>query len=363
MKFRQFLYEEMTSNQKRTVDNWGETKTPVNISAHAIPKGQDRIVLPLKDPKDGNVEPHPVVKEHLDHHGYSVSDYPAGKAKDKYGRDVNIGKVLNKTNADKHVVHTFNTDPNRSNKRLHEDMQVVISRHPHDVAGMSTGKDWTSCLDMHKGVNAALLPHELHEGTHVAYLTKKGDDVARKPLARIALKPYREEKTGRQILVPEHKIYGNATGSFEHTVNGWTNEHFPLKDNTFYTKNTKVYDDSNQPTIAKASTITSEKLQHSLNQRSAASSADERNAHDRRVTFMARHGTDEHREQIFAHPGSNKALIAQYGTDEQRNKLMSHDSPRVRAAVVTYGNDYHRAALADDSDKLVRDAIRAHNNK
>ena len=235
MKFRAFLLEELTNSQKDRVDDWGETKTPVNISAHVIPKGTDRVVLPLKSPGE-KTGPHPLVASHLNDNGYSISDYKAGKAKDRYDREVNIGKILNKTKASPETVKAFNSDPNRSNKTLHDDMQVVISRHPYDVAGMSTGKDWTSCLHMEKGENKHLLPHELHEGTHVAYLTRKGDDTAKSPLARIALKPYREEKTGRQILVPEHKIYGNAVGSFEHTVNEWTNEHFPLKDNTFYTK-------------------------------------------------------------------------------------------------------------------------------
>lgn len=359
MKFREFLYEELTSNQKRIVNNWGETKAPVNISAHVIPKDQDRVVIPLKDPSEGNVEPHPAVKEHLDHHGYAVSDYQAGKAKDKYGRDVNIGKVLNKTNAEKHVVSAFLTDPNRSHKRLHDDMQVVISRHPHDVAGMSTGKDWTSCLDMKGGINKHLLPDELHQGTHVAYLTKKGDDVARAPLARIALKPYREEKTGRQVLVPEHKIYGNAAGSFEHTVNSWTNEHFPLKDNTFYTKNTKVYDDSNQPVIAKLHTMTDERIHHALQAQISAPSMEERNAHSNRITLVAKHGAPEQQDIILNHHHGKqfRAMIAQHGTDAHRDKLMGDDSDFVRRHVAEFGNDRHKAALLDDKSIQVRAAI------
>lgn len=361
MKYSELILEALSNKQKDIVDDWGETRAPINISAHVIPKGTDRIVIPLKDPSDES--PHPAVANHLISNGYSISSYRDGKAKDKYGRDVNIGKILNKTNAHKDVITAFNSDPNRSNKRLHDDMQVVISRHPYDVAGMSTGQSWTSCLDMDCGINRKLLPHEVHEGTHVAYLTKKGDDTAKAPLARIALKPYREEKTGRQILVPEHKIYGNAVGAFEHTVNEWTNTHFPLKDNTFYTKSSKVYDDSNQPVVAKASTITPDKLQHSLIQSKSAPSVEERAAHDRRVTFVLKHGTDAHRDQIFNHPGTNKRLIAEYGTDAHRDKLMSHDDSRVRAAVALFGNDKHRLALSDDHDSLVRAAIREHANK
>lgn len=251
--FKVLLLEELSEKQMDRVDSWGRSPAAVKISQHVIPKGQDRMVIPLEDPHDHKIQADPDVVNHLKTHGYELSDWRKGTATDKYGRDVNIGKILNKTNADPKTKAAFHLDNNRSNKELHDDLQVVISRHPYDVAGMSTGKRWVSCVGMDKesrGVsqdNSHVLEYDIRQGTHVAYLTKKGDDKALDPLARIALKPFREKGSDRVILHPEHKMYGTAASSFEHTVNSWVNKHFPLKDNTYYGK-AKVYHDKG-PTV------------------------------------------------------------------------------------------------------------------
>lgn len=304
MNFKEFLYEELTNKQKDIVDDWGETKAPIEISKHVIPKGQDRIVVPLSDPHDAMADPR--IESHLKQHGYEVADYKRGKAKDKYGREVNIAKVLDKTQAAPVLKHHFLTDPNRSHK-LHDNLQVVISRHPYDVAGMSTNQHWTSCLDMSTGIEAGRLPNEVHSGTHVAYLTHKGDDTAKEPLARIALKPFKEEKSDRTVLIPERKLYGAATSSFEHTVFNWANDHFPLKDNTFYTKHPRVYDDDKHDIAAKIDTITPEKIQHL---KSASSHVNESNSKLRKSLHVARYGDDEQKRLLHDHPNSIVSNLA-----------------------------------------------------
>ena len=105
LKFNQFiaiptsysdLIEELNDDQKKVVDSWkGAGNKARQISGHVFAAGQDRMTVPFDAPQE-KLDPHPDVKSHLEKHGYGVSDYRAGLATDKYGRDVKIGKVFAK---------------------------------------------------------------------------------------------------------------------------------------------------------------------------------------------------------------------------------------------------------------------------
>jgi len=361
MKFTEFLIEMLTDGQKDVVDSWGSSKVASNISQHVIPKGQHRIVIPLEDPNDKPIH------RHLAAHGYEITDYKEGKAKDKYGREVKIGKALVATKAP-HLLDAFNADRSRETEsRIHHDYQVVISRHPYDVAGMSTDRNWDSCMRMtpwktlqhpHENLDgeyAHKLPDEVRHGTHVAYLTHKGDDTIENPLARIALKPYKEEKSERIILHPEPKLYGSdPASSFEHTVNKWVGAHFPLKDNTFYTKNKQVYDDSHMKDLylTKISTITPQKIKSLTSPSNNAQESDSKIAKQKHI---AQFGDNEQRDILLKnsiHPV--RIALAQYGGGHYHDILMHDKIPSVRAAVALHGSDEHRKILMNDKDDGVR---------
>jgi len=264
------LTEELNDDQKKVVDTWKGGKKAEQISSHVIPKGQDRVTFPLEGSEE-NVEPHPDVQKHLETHGYKVSDYRAGLAKDKYDRDVKIGKVLNKTKASPELMNTFNNDPKRAASRAAASgLSVTISRHPHDVAGMSTNQGWRSCMSMgNKGETARpymygmksgdeetgqyshYLKNDVKHGTHVAYLHRSDDPEAKKPLARIALKPFEaEDKSKPTILRPEQRTYGTADDGFGGAVKKWSEKHFPANKSTVYKKNEDLYDDDNKNIVA-----------------------------------------------------------------------------------------------------------------
>jgi Leucine-rich repeat (LRR) protein len=81
-----------------------------------------------------------------------------------------------------------------------ECLRVVISRDPMDIARMSTGRRWRSCMT--KGsVNFHYVPKEIEAGTLVAYVVHQDDTGVDYPLMRILLKPFRNE-SGQTILVP-----------------------------------------------------------------------------------------------------------------------------------------------------------------
>lgn len=242
------INEALTPAQKLSVDkDIEEGNIKVNdysFSHHAFPSPtHSRVAIPLRSSGRGHHEDE--ISDHLEKHGYTVHDYREGLAKDKFGRLVKIGKALGKTGGE-HLASKFSGDPVRQQKSGHEDLHVVISRHPHDVMGMtSKGHSWesSSCMNFETGMNRHFLPNEVEHGTHVAYLTHKDDHDISKPLARLALKPY-ESPEGHKIIHPEVRVYGNAPDSFVHTVAHWTKTNFQPKGDALYRKNKDIYDDS-----------------------------------------------------------------------------------------------------------------------
>ena len=246
--FDRYINEELTPAQKRKVDTW--EKGDNSFSDHTFGQGEDRATHPLESPTTPQSEHLPKIEQHLSQHGFKVKDYTAGKATDKYGREVNIGKVLNKTGASDDLKKGFEADPTRGQAKTGaSNLNMTVSRKPHDVAGMaSKGQSWEheSCMNFATGSNRGYLRADVEHGTHVAYLHHKDDTEMKRPLARIALKKYTNlNDPSDHILRPEHRTYGNAPDAFSHTVNRWANRNFPGRSDAIYGKRMEVYDDSN----------------------------------------------------------------------------------------------------------------------
>lgn len=253
-QFKKVILEALDEKEKASVDKW--EKGDNSFSDHAFHGDSDmqRRSVELEHP-EAKSEHHAKVEDHLSKHGFSVSDYKSGKAKDKYGREVNIGKALEKTKASDDIKKGFANDPSRQQQRKtsSSDLHVSFSRHPHDVAGMtSSGHSWEneSCMNFKTGGNKHYLPHDVKHGTHIAYLSHKDDHDNSHPLARIALKKFTNvDDENDHILRPEDRTYGNAPDSFHHTVNNFLNHHFPGKEDAIYKKHRDVYDDSGNKVI------------------------------------------------------------------------------------------------------------------
>lgn len=110
-----------------------------------------RIYIPLES--STNVGPisttEKEVSDFLSKNGYQVLDYIKGIV--KFGESKNttsIGKVLTRLKADD-LMKKFVSDESR--KALTSDasnLMVVISRHPYDIAGSDTDRNWTNCMTM-----------------------------------------------------------------------------------------------------------------------------------------------------------------------------------------------------------------------
>jgi hypothetical protein len=218
---------EMTRREVNMVDDKfsnhiAEHKTEANsISGHVF-GDHDRIVIPLSDYE------HPTktaVESHLNSHGYNHIDYLNGMAIDKHSRIVSIGKTLAKTGATKELIDNYaehrKTYPDEAKMDTHS-LQVVISKHPHDVIGMSQGTEWgirahekhlgadiptQSCMRFDTYQHETHIPYELKHGTHIAWLTHKGDNEAKEPISRISLRPYSTNDDEGSNNEPKYSSY------------------------------------------------------------------------------------------------------------------------------------------------------------
>jgi hypothetical protein len=108
---------------------------------------------------------------------------------------------------------------------------VCISRHPYDIAGMSTDRNWKSCMNLgggktwsEIGCRTRQIPIELQKGILVAYLIKDNDKNIKDPISRISIKPYIHEKDpDSMIFGMSNKIFGKKNLKFQTVVRNWVN--------------------------------------------------------------------------------------------------------------------------------------------
>lgn len=110
-----------------------------------------RIYLNIENKKS---ETHQKIEDLLSENGYEIVDYIEGKAKFKGARNLSrIGQVLQRLERNlpeksldiKSLMKQFIEDPER---KAGQNLMVCISRHPYDIAGSDTDRNWTNCLTM-----------------------------------------------------------------------------------------------------------------------------------------------------------------------------------------------------------------------
>jgi len=190
------------------------------------------------------------VENALKDHGYKIIDYRGGYCEDGYGRKMRIGKVLPRLLSEdlrelelryergeiynlereqesvrNYYQGVMDVFQNSSLRRSKGEIQyyVVISQDVHDVAKMSTGRDWTSCMELGEGSNYSNVFCDVAEGTLIAYLIYANDLEIRNPLARLLIRRFVNTE-GASIAIPEETVYGNDLAGFSEVVNQWINE-------------------------------------------------------------------------------------------------------------------------------------------
>jgi hypothetical protein len=155
-------------------------------------------------------------------------EYISGRVKvDK--QEIKIAKVLTKRITDKKeledILNSFRDDPLRSGKS--KNSLIVISRHPYDIAGMSTDRNWTSCMDLggeginykvkssdddafESGMYSHLVPEAVKHGALIAYLISDDDKNITKPFARTLIHPYQSSDKKEIYYKASTNVYGQS---------------------------------------------------------------------------------------------------------------------------------------------------------
>lgn len=186
-----------------------------------------RLYLPIKYEKPSKIDIPDVITKVINDSGYVIEDYIGNIAvkKDDPKRKIKIGKLLTKHEAARKA---FENDPVRTSHR--NEYIAVISAHPYDIVGMSTGRHWdnTSCmrLPLSKKDTGGVYHHKVKadvaEGTLVAYAIKPNDKNINSPSARVLIKPFLSVDDHRQVLFRvETRVYGENVPGFLTTINKW----------------------------------------------------------------------------------------------------------------------------------------------
>jgi hypothetical protein len=243
--------EEKIAKRKFVFDKWW-------------PEGTDRVYLPLGSEQSVTSTFKHNIQQAMEEFkglpeeglpaapGYELVDYQKGLAKPKGGKNLyKVIRILNaseknafrelearkaakeispekyeetkKTLKDGYEWHreNFINDPARSAGT--SPLQVVISKNPHDLASMSTGRGWTSCMELGVGAHHDSIYCEVKNGGFVAYLINKDDPEIKRPIARLHIRRFKNSKN-KNVAVPEDSAYGTANPAFVPTVQNWLQE-------------------------------------------------------------------------------------------------------------------------------------------
>ena len=293
------LQEALSKKDIKKIESFGGPSRDSNkLHDSVFGKGVERAEIPFTPPSGTHssnykeVYPtrnqsahHTEVFNHLHENGYRVSDYEKGychKADDLEGkRKFSIGSILQQTGGDEKVTgvssketyryHTvdgnrvkmtdgkgnpvvdkpskkltvsqcFSGDPLRQGANT--PMKLIVSRNKLDVGGMSSGKNWRSCMTLEDGCNRHYVPKDIEHGTLSAYVVRasgKGDDIDDNAIGRRNLKPFVSD--GHTIVRPETSNYGIFPKSAAEALHEWSKEKYPAKQGELYGKHSALYND------------------------------------------------------------------------------------------------------------------------
>src|SRR5574343_289281 len=258
----------------------------------------DRIYLPFEVPQNIDTRQFEImliIENALSEIGYTLSpwnsmgswdhkreNYLKGICRKKIGddkREFKIGKILSKLEKSKKyeqnlssliysnpqmfnkfkdiksILRIYNEDPDRavsnSNKYL-----ICISKHPYDIAGMSTDRGWTSCMNLVGGVYRQKVGVLIEAGGLVAYLIKDDDLNIEHPLGRVSIYTLNSIEDEDDVAWAEGRVcYGSILSqnsikeNFLNIISEWIKENLLKDKDGFYKRNTDQYNEISKGTL------------------------------------------------------------------------------------------------------------------
>jgi hypothetical protein len=183
----------------------------------------------------------------------NIKDYVNGVGELPDGRSVKIPKLLDilvkkqfyDDNFKQFILNQYLNDKIREKPKP---LLIVISKARYDIAGMSTGRGWTSCMNLEDGSNKHYISCDVEEGSIIAYQIKKEDLNIKNPIARVLIKPFINRYDENDIIFrPEEVVYGTATKSFGQKVSELLDTNQDVS--SVYDLNDKLYNDSGKSTF------------------------------------------------------------------------------------------------------------------
>ena len=376
---RYSLTEELTPEQKKEVSRWIRDPKALAHTDHFFGKGNDDHVEPLQGGGDKS-EPHRAIERHLGHE-ISHEDYKAGKTRDKYGREVKIGSMLQKSKADPKLVNQFANDSTRQLKSQNN-LTVHVTRSAAGVAGQtSRGQSWEneSCKNFENGSNRDYLHNEVKHGTVVAYLKNHHGH----ELARATFQPYHNNRG--QVIYRHDSYYGPKVKEFQDHVKGLekrlSDSHEPNA--STYKIHPDVYNDSGVH-LTMHHDISNEHLHKALNAKDGdvrAAAARHPNANAEHLHKALNDKSEYVRKAAMLNPNATSEHIAKAlndedwgvryaaagnpnATSEHIDKALKDESRYVRMSAAMHPNatSEHLHKALNDEDLGVRMNVATHPN-
>lgn len=144
-------------------------------------RSQDRLYFKLDSSSDISIPSKQEIENYTSDNNYVVIDFSKGLVKKKGDKNViKLGKVLT----------MLGKEDDAALKLLQKYNNEKSLETSYDVGGMSTYRNWTSCMNLRGGGNERYVAVDIEKGTLISYLIKESDKNIKNPLARILIKPY-----------------------------------------------------------------------------------------------------------------------------------------------------------------------------
>ena len=189
-------------------------------------KNYNRIYFDLTiNPDNWKIEIPQEIEDFMGWYHYPILDYNKGICRDKDGREIRIGRLFNRLGRED-LLKSYNNSKQNTLKNV-DDLKVVISRHPYDIIGMSTGRGWSTCLDLddsrYNKEHLGGLRGMLSRGCMVAYLIRGNDMNIKNPISRVVIRSY---TMGSSInLIVDQHVYGTNVIEFTDFLDKWVKDY------------------------------------------------------------------------------------------------------------------------------------------
>lgn len=249
LRFKSFILEYLNDSQREQYKDVHMTEKARLATDHFFGKGNDKVHGEIAgDHFHDKSEIHRAIERHL---GKEIphDDYRRGKTKDKYGREVKLGKIIK----DPKLRDYLASDMSREGSKLSKSVFKTSTVRGIEVAGQTnpepnhlhpSGHSWLkSCKNLKVGIFRNKLSDEIKHGTVVHFV----HDHDGKEIYRATLQPHHNE-AGDTIYTVDSE-YGVKHPAFTKSAYDTADKLSGDYKSGVFVKNSEVYDDNGKTYI------------------------------------------------------------------------------------------------------------------